>query len=178
MKLGRFSANFRDALFRGVSPSRLALTFAIGFVIGFLPILWGATLICAGLAFLFRLNQAGIQAANYLAYPVQIALFVPFCRMGAKIFPWGPSLSGEALAKGFRHDWAGNATLILVATLKAAGAWLLVAPPVAILLYLILRPVLSRMHCWQQTAASFSGSIPTSPSKTCERGNIHYQGER
>jgi uncharacterized protein (DUF2062 family) len=149
MKFGRFGANIKNALLRGVSPRKLALTFAIGFVVGFLPVLWGATLLCAGLAFLFGLNQAGIQAANYLAYPVQIALFVPFYRMGARIFPWGPSLSGEALVKGFKQGWTGNATLVFVATLKAVGAWLLIAPPVAILLYLILRPVLTRMHTIQ-----------------------------
>ena len=149
MKLGRFSANVKNALLRGISPRKLALTFAIGFVVGFLPILWGATLLCAGLAFLFKLNQGGIQAANYLAYPVQIALFVPFYRMGARIFPWGPSLSGEALVKGFKHDWARDVTLVFVATLKAIGAWLLIAPPVAILLYLLLRPVLTRMHTVQ-----------------------------
>jgi uncharacterized protein (DUF2062 family) len=149
MKLGRFSAHVKNALLRGVSPRKLAITFAIGFVVGFLPILWGATLLCAGIAILFRLNQAGIQAANYLAYPVQIALFVPFYRMGARIFPWGPSLSGEALTKGFKHDWAEDVTLVFVATLKAIGAWLLIAPPVAILLYLILRPVLTRMHTVQ-----------------------------
>jgi uncharacterized protein (DUF2062 family) len=149
VRLGRFSAHVRNALLGGVSPRKLALTFAIGFVVGFLPILWGATLLCAGLAFLFRLNQAGIQAANYLAYPVQIALFVPFYRMGARIFPWGPSLTGEALTKGFKHDLAENGALVFVATLKAVGAWLLIAPPVAILLYLILRPVLTRMHTVQ-----------------------------
>ena len=149
MRLGRFSAHAKNALLYGVSPRKLALTFAIGFVIGFLPLIWGATLLCASLAFLFRLNQTGIQAANYLAYPVQIALFVPFYRMGARIFPWGPSLSGEALAKGFKFDWAGDVTLVFIATLKAVGAWLLIAPPAAILFYLILRPVLSRMHAVQ-----------------------------
>jgi len=149
MKLRKFHTFAKNALLRGVSPRKLALTLAIGFVIGFLPLIWGATLLCAGLAFLFGLNQAGIQAANYLAYPVQIALFVPFYRMGARIFPWGPSLSGDALAKGFKHDWTGNATLVFVATLKAIGAWLLIAPPAAILLYLILRPILTRIHTHQ-----------------------------
>ena len=149
MKLGSLRANVKNALLRGVSPRKLSLTFAIGFVVGFVPILWGVTLLCAGLAFLFRLNQTVIQIANYLAYPVQIALFVPFYRMGARIFPWGPSLSGEALAKGFKFDWAGDVTLVFIATLKAVGAWLLIAPPAAILFYLILRPVLSRMHAVQ-----------------------------
>ena len=93
MKFDRFRASVKNALLRGISPRKLALTLAIGFVVGFLPVLWGATLLCAGLAFLFRLNQAIIQSANFLAYPVQIAMFVPFYRMGARIFPWGPPCS-------------------------------------------------------------------------------------
>ena len=142
---GRFKELIGKALSQGISPNQLAFTIALGVIIGVVPIVWGSTLLCAFLAFFLRLNQAVIQAANYLAYPVQIALFVPFYRMGAKFFPWGPSLSTEALLHGLRKNWSGNISLIIVATLKALSAWLIIAPASAILLYLILRLIFNRM---------------------------------
>jgi uncharacterized protein (DUF2062 family) len=141
-KLGALPGNL---LTQGTSPHKLALTIALGVITGILPVVWGSTLLCAVLAYLFRLNQAGIQAANYLACPLQIALFVPFYRIGAKIFPWGQSVSVEVIAKQFKTDWGGKIPLLLVANLKALGAWFLIAPPAAILLYLIFLPILARI---------------------------------
>jgi hypothetical protein len=146
-------------MFRGISPRKLALTLAIGFAVGFLPVLWGATLLCAALASMFRLNQAIIQSANFLAYPVQVAMFVPFYRMGAIIFPWGPFRHGETLANNFRLDQGGEVTFVLLATLKAVGAWLIIAPPLAVLIYLIILPILARMPAVQSVHAGYSNQL-------------------
>ncbi len=142
---GRFKELIGKALSQGISPHQLALTIALGVIIGILPVVWGSTLLCAFLAFFLRLNQVVIQTANYLSYPIQIALFVPFYRMGARFFPWGPSFSRAALLDGFRKGWSGNISLLIVATLKAISAWLIIAPASAILLYLILRLIFTRM---------------------------------
>jgi uncharacterized protein (DUF2062 family) len=141
----KLGALLRNLLTQGTTPHKLALTIALGIIIGILPVVWGSTLLCAVLAYILELNQAGIQAANYLAYPLQIALFIPFYRMGAKIFPWGQSVSVEVLLKQFKTDWAGELSLLLVATLKALAAWLLIAAPAAVLLYLIFLPVCARI---------------------------------
>jgi uncharacterized protein (DUF2062 family) len=131
---GRIREFVKKVAVQGISPHELALTIALGVTIGLTPIVWGGTILCAGLAFFFRLNQPGIQVANYLAFPLQIALFLPFYRLGARIFPWGSSVSVEF-----------NIFRMAMATLKALAAWLLIAPPVAILLYFILLPILTRM---------------------------------
>jgi len=135
----------RNSLTQGVTPRKMALTVVLGITVGILPTVWGSTLVCAILAFLLGLNQPAIQAANFLAYPLQLALFIPFHHLGATIFPWGPSLSIEALLKGFSHDFAGNIALILLATLKAVAAWLITAPALAVLLYLLLVTIFTRM---------------------------------
>jgi hypothetical protein len=135
----------RTSLTQGISPRKLALTVVLGIIVGILPTVWGSTLVCASLAYFLRLNQPAIQAANFLAYPIQIALFVPFHHLGARIIPWGPSPSIEALLKGFSQDFAGNIGLILLATLKAVAAWLITAPPLAVFLYLLLLTIFTRM---------------------------------
>ena len=141
----RFNELISKALSQGISPRQLALTVAIGVIIGVLPVVWGSTLLCVIIAFFLRLNQAVIQAANYLAYPIQIALYVPFYRIGAKIFPWGPSFYQKAHYSGLQNQWSENIIVFILATLKAIFAWLIIAPLAAILLYLILWVIFNRI---------------------------------
>jgi uncharacterized protein (DUF2062 family) len=141
----KFSNLIKKIFVQGVSPRELALTISLGIFIGTIPILWGSTLICAVLAVLFRLNQPCMQAANYLAYPMQIVLIVPFYRMGAGIFPWGPSVSLDIFSKGITHEWMGNFVPIVAATLKALAAWFLITSPLAVLLYFLLWTIFARM---------------------------------
>jgi len=141
----KFRKLLKDIFAQGISPKKLALTLSLGIFVGTVPVLWGATLVCAALAVKFRLNHPGIQAANYLAYPFQLLLVVPFYRIGAKIFPWGPSVSFDIILDELRKDWLGNLALILVATLKAIAVWLLIAAPLCIVLYFLLVSLFSRM---------------------------------
>jgi uncharacterized protein (DUF2062 family) len=67
---------------QGVDPSRLALAIASGSVIEVFPVLGIATIICAGIAALYRLNLPAIQLASYLVFPMQIILFFLFFILG------------------------------------------------------------------------------------------------
>jgi hypothetical protein len=80
----KFGTLLDNMLTQGASPHKVALAIALGGSIGILPVVWGSTVLCALLAYLLRLNQVGIQAANYLTFPLQIALFVPFTVSGQK----------------------------------------------------------------------------------------------
>lgn len=137
MRPGRVATLAKKIARQGTTPRQLALTIALGVAVGVVPCVWGATPLCALLAWRLRLNQVAIQAVNYLVYPLQIVLFLPFYTLGAAIFPWGPDLSVKTL----RADLSGNLLLLLVATLKTLGAWLLIAPFLAGALYLLTLPV-------------------------------------
>jgi len=71
---------------QGISPQRLALTLALGFAIGCIPVLGIPTALCLVIALGLRLNMPAIQAANYAAMPFQIALIFPFVRLGRWLF--------------------------------------------------------------------------------------------
>lgn len=146
MNRGKVVSFARKIFHQGLTPHQLALTIALGVAVGIVPLVWGATPLCALLAFRLRLNQVAIQAVNYLVYPLQIVLFLPFYTLGAAIFPWGPVLSPTSLRAGLQPDLSGNLTLLLVTTLKALGAWLLLSPLLAALLYLLLLPIAKRKH--------------------------------
>ncbi len=122
----------------GLSPRRMALTLALGVTIGILPVVWGATLLCSLAALFFRLNQAGIQAVNYLAYPLQLALFVPFFRMGEKLFP-GLTVT----SKGHGGPFCAFLARAGASNIKAIGAWCVVAPPLAVILFGVSLPIFS-----------------------------------
>ena len=76
-------------LSQGISPQRLALTLALGFAIGCLPMIGIPTALCLVIALGLRLNIPAIQAANYAAMPLQIALIFPFVRLGRWMFASG-----------------------------------------------------------------------------------------
>ena len=124
---------------QGCSPRRLALTLALGFAIGCFPFVGIPTALCLVAALVLRLNLGAIQAANYLAMPLQVALVIPFVRMGNWMFAARPhqALAAEAsthLLKQF-GSMAG----------LAMAAWLVIAGPAVVLITLCLTPVLRRV---------------------------------
>ena len=75
-----------DLLRQGVTPEKLALSLALGLVLSVFPAVGWTTTLCALAALIFRLNIAAIQMINYFMYPAQIALLLPFFRLGEKLF--------------------------------------------------------------------------------------------
>jgi hypothetical protein len=130
----------------GVTPGRLALALALGGVVGILPVLGATTLACALVAGGLRLNQPAIQVANYAAYPLQLALLVPFFQAGARLFGLPPvALTATQLQAEVAASPMGAASHWLGANLRAVAAWAAVAPLLAALLFFSLRWILSRV---------------------------------
>ena len=138
----------RLCLVQGITPRRLAFTLSVGFVLGCIPVVGVPTGLCAMVALAFRLNQPAIQAANYAAMPFQVALIVPFVRLGGKLTPAlaHPALDLSALAHSPLQLVMHSSTQLLEQLGILAGqallAWLLLAVPVAIVLTLMLTGVL------------------------------------
>jgi uncharacterized protein (DUF2062 family) len=131
---------------QGLSPEKLALCVALGGVLGVFPVLGSTTLLCALVAWAARLNQPAIQSVNYFVYPLQIALLIPFYRMGEWLFrvPHLP-LSVQDVKRLIQPGILNAIHVLWDTTLRAIVAWGLVAPLVAGLLYAILLPVFRRL---------------------------------
>jgi uncharacterized protein (DUF2062 family) len=130
---------------QGLTPRRLAFTLALGLAVGCMPIVGVTTLACAVLAVALRLNLPALQAANYAAFPFQLALIVPFVRLGQLLLPtpWVQQPSAVTLLHisaigtiGQLGRLAGGAVL----------AWVLVAVPMVLLLTAVLTPLLRRVQ--------------------------------
>jgi len=74
-----------DLLRQGITPEKIALSIALGAVLGIFPVLGSTTILCAAAAFILRLNLPAIQVVNFLIYPVQLILFLPFLQVGSRI---------------------------------------------------------------------------------------------
>ncbi|MEO6208829.1 MAG: DUF2062 domain-containing protein [Gemmatimonadaceae bacterium] len=125
---------------QGITAEKIALTIALGLVIGIFPILGATTVLCAIAAARLRLNQPIIQLVNYLAYPAQLLTLLPFYRAGETLFgrPHLP-LSIPMLVERFRDDtgkFFGDFGMIAVA---GVVVWCFVAPLLAGALYFGLR---------------------------------------
>ena len=130
---------------QGITPEKIALTLAMGFVLGLFPILGATTALCGAAAYCFRLNQALIQLVNYLASPVHLALLLVFYRAGESLFGQEHlPLSIPMLAERFRAGpWQFLSDFGRIG-LQGVVVWLLVAPVAMGLLYFLLRPLLRR----------------------------------
>jgi uncharacterized protein (DUF2062 family) len=136
-----------EQLSQGVTPGKLALALALGLVIGAIPIIGVSSLICALVALRLRLNQPAIQVANYFAYPVQIALFVPFFHAGAQLFGAKRlELSVTQLQSELSADMGATVSRYATANLRAVTAWAVVAPVAVLVVYGLLRAVLARVR--------------------------------
>jgi uncharacterized protein (DUF2062 family) len=129
---------------QGITPEKIALTLALGAVLGIFPILGACTALCAVAGVALKLNQPIIQLVNYLVYPLQFALLLPFYRAGETLFgqPHVPIFSVTELAARFSASpWQFFLDYGMVGVYGIA-VWCLVAPVLVAGLYFGLKPVL------------------------------------
>jgi uncharacterized protein (DUF2062 family) len=131
---------------QGVTPRELALSVALGVVIGLVPVLGASTPLCALAALALRLNMPAIQLVNYLLTPLQLLLIIPQLRLGEWLtqsprFPITLEAGLAMLSQGVLTAITFLSTAILHATI----GWLAVAPFAALLLFKLLEPVFRRL---------------------------------
>lgn len=147
-------------LTQGIAPEKIALSLAAGIVLGVFPVLCSTTLLCAAAAVLFRLNLPAIQLANYFVYPLQLLLIVPFIRAGEFLFrAHALQLSLAQMMAMARANPLHAISALWIAGLHAVTAWLLVAPAMMFLLYLVLAPLTRKAAFIVRTRQGVAGSV-------------------
>ena len=148
--MGWLGTRVRDPILRmlqqGLSPEGLAWSLSVGIALGSIPLFGTSTALCVGVALVFRLNQPAMQLANYLAYPLQLLLILPFIRLGEKLFgARSMPLSLSQLQAALRSDAWGTVQQFWTSLWHASVAWLLVVPLPMVLLAWGLTPVFCRV---------------------------------
>ena len=108
------------------------MLLAVGVVLGTFPVYGCPTGLCLLAALVFRLNVPVLQLVNQLASPVQLALLIPFAKLGARLLGFHAPASNNLLSR------------FSELTLQAIAGWLCISVPLGLLLYFVLSRILRR----------------------------------
>lgn len=113
---------------QGLSAHQLALAVAVGLSIGVLPTLWGSSLLCALISWRLGLNQLAVQTVNYLVYPLQLALFLPFALWGQQLCPGWFAATPELTWQSLQSDWSRLGSSLVPVQCSALVGWATLTP--------------------------------------------------
>lgn len=131
---------------QGVTPHKLALTLALGAVLGNFPVFGMTTFLCTAVAFALKLNLPAIHLVNYLMYPIQISLVIPFVQIGSWVVGNNePTITLEEVQSILDKDWETAALLLWKIVLQAVIGWTIVAPFMILALYFGSKPLLAKL---------------------------------
>ncbi len=130
----------------GATPRTLAWSIAAGVLIGINPVIGSTTVLCLAAAFSFRLNVVASQIANHASFPLELALVVPFIRLGSRVF----HTAAMPLSPLLLLDAARRTPLLLTREIwlwewHALVVWGAISTVAAPLMALGLTPVLRRL---------------------------------
>ena len=143
-RLARPVAKF---LKQGLSPEKLALTFAIGTALSISPLVGTTTITCTLAALIFRLNLGAIQAVNYAAFPLQLILLVPFIELGVWVFGADalPFTQGE-IATMAETDPLGIIERLWDYLAMGLAVWAVALIPISIGIYYLSLPLFRQIQ--------------------------------
>lgn len=135
-----------NLLRQGTSSEKIALSIAFGLVVGISPGIGWSTVLCTLAAVRFRLNLPAVQLVNYLSYPLQFALLVPFIRAGEFLFHAERlPLSLVQILAMVRADYLHAIKALWMVMVRAMTVWVIVAPLAIYVTYRLLSPVVHRL---------------------------------
>ena len=132
----KFIIPLRKALKSGISIERLSVSLALGITIGLIPLYGLTTLLVALIALSLRLNFVAMQVAHYMVHPLQIALLIPFFKIGEILLKNQDfSFTVHQYFHYIRTDFWGAMHELWLLNLSAVGVWLLISLPLFFGLY-------------------------------------------
>lgn len=132
----RFQKKITSFLLQGITARKLAFTVAIGVCLGTIPLLGATSLLCMLAAFIFKLNMPAIQVVNYVTYPVQLLLYIPFLKAGTHIFSSNEfDYSLSEILEMLQKDMWQTINDFLYINIYGILLWLLISPFVMLITF-------------------------------------------
>lgn len=142
----RILSPVRRLFVQGMTPRKIALTLALGVVLGVFPVMGATSLLCAAAAIILGLNLPAIQAVNYFMYPVQLLLILPFIRLGEALFRANQNtLTLAQMIALTTHGFVPAMRVLGVLAAQAIAAWVLLAPLAIGILYAVSLFIVERI---------------------------------
>lgn len=141
----KFVIPILKAIKQGISVERLAVSLTLGITIGLIPFYGITTILVGAIAVSLRLNFIAMQVAHYIVHPLQLALLIPFFKLGTILMKSSDvSFTVHQYIHLFKTDFWGAMQELWRLNLSAVGIWLIVAIPLSIALYFTLIYVIRR----------------------------------
>jgi uncharacterized protein (DUF2062 family) len=136
------------ALFtQGITPDKVAATFAVGTTCSLFPFLGLTSLLNLAVGAWLRLNQPLLQTLNQLLGPLHLLMIAVYVRLGEWL--WGVSgdpFSIAEMIRTFREaTWSEFLQRFGWAGIHALTAWTVTTPLMIFVLYRLLRPAMRRL---------------------------------
>lgn len=145
LKDNRLTRLILALLSQGITPHKIALTLVLGVLLGVMPLIGASTTLCALAALGLGLNLPLIQLVNYLVYPLQILLLIPFVQAGQWLFREPPLPFSLSQIKAMMEAGLWKAIVDLWDyAMHGLVAWLIIGGVTGLLSYMSLLPILKR----------------------------------
>ncbi len=132
---------------QGVTAEKLALSLALGAVIGIFPVPGVTTLMCVVAAILLRVNHIAIQLANWIVYPLMLVMLVPYVRLGEFLLGADPF---PLVVREFAAQAKNDPRTAIVTFAEALGSgmvgWGATAPLTVAIFFFVFRPLMRRLR--------------------------------
>ncbi len=146
---GWFKRKVKDPLLaelkQGITAKDLALASAVSLAIAVNPFIGTTTILCLLAGKIFRLNHVVMQIINYFSYPLQIALIIPWVRLGEKLTGSETQVIEFSQMKAeFSQSFSNFMLKFCEIGLHAFLGWIVVIPWVTWILYKIFVLIFKR----------------------------------
>ncbi len=132
-------------LSKGRTVPELALAITLGTAWGMFPVIGTSTVILLLLTSLLRLNHPAVQLFNYLLYPLQILLLIPFVKIGYMLSPEKfPGVTIETVREIFDESWSDAVISLADILLHGILGWFVVVIPLSFVIYVSFKGILRK----------------------------------
>lgn len=130
-----------------MTPEKLALTIAVAFSVGLIP-LWGSvTALCFVFATLMRLNLPVMILVTTLTTPLHLLGYVVFINLGIGIFGASAlTYSAEQIFTLIQSDFRTALQELWYVNLLGIIVWAALSLPIATITYYTILPILKRIN--------------------------------
>ncbi|WP_432410869.1 DUF2062 domain-containing protein [Rasiella sp. SM2506] len=143
-KLVKIWEKFKALLKQGLTPKQLAISIVVSTLVTIFPMFGISTIVLTAIALPLRLNLPIMIAISYIVSPVQYLVLIPFINLGASVFNTEHSLlTFEAIKASYDSDFWITAKALSFELLCGTVGWALTAIPLGVVLYFLLKEVLT-----------------------------------
>ncbi len=155
--LRKLKLKFIEVLSAELSIHKVALSFAIGIILGTIPFFLGVNIyLSIFFAWRLKLNHVLVQLVTNIVYPLQLLLFIPFLKTGTLLFSSDEVFfSANYILMLFKENTLGAIKVLGVWNIYGLLLWLIVSALSMPVLYCISKVVLKKLDLLPQTVSTF-----------------------